>query len=103
MVRTTSGLMCQPSKNVGAGGKSLGSPSLAPVRTQESMVAISASVRRGSLMKSPTLGPACQGGILRFTTASRIGRVQGRLSLYVLIDMEAISLGRVRYTPCLRK
>src|ERR1700730_10011705 len=95
--------MCQPSTNTGAGGRSLGSPSLAPVRTQESMVAISASDRRGSLMKSPTLGSACQGGILRFTTASRIGRVQGRVSLYVKSDMGAMSFGRWQTTQFLKK
>src|ERR1700690_2289392 len=103
MVNTTSGLMCQPSAKTGVGGRSFGSPSLAPVSTQEAMVAISASDRRGSLMKSPTLGSACHGGILRATTASRIGRAQIRLCLYVISDMGAISLGRWQTTQFLKK
>src|ERR1700693_5275390 len=101
MVNTTSGLMCQPAANTGAAGKSLGSPSLAPVFTQASIVEISASDSRGSLMKSPTLGSACQGGILRCTTASRIARAQGRASLYVISDMGAMSFARWHATQFL--
>src|SRR5580698_8667382 len=78
-----------------------GSPSLAPVRTQASMVAISASLRRGSFTKSPTLGSACQGGILRCTTASRMESAQGRASLKVISDMGAMSLGRWQVTQFL--
>src|SRR3984957_21159644 len=101
MVTTMSDLICQLSANTGAGGKSFASPSLAPVRAQASMVAVSASLNRGSFMKSPTLGSACQGGILRCTTASRIIRAHGRASLNVISDIGAMSFARWQTTQFL--
>src|SRR5262249_28842562 len=57
-------------------------------------VSISASVIRRSLAHLPTCGSACQGGISRLATLSRIALAQGRTSLYVRAENGAASPGR---------
>jgi hypothetical protein len=56
-------------------------PSFAPCSTLALIVAISASVKRGSLAHAPVCGSACQGGIVRLATFSRMDIDDG-CSLY---------------------
>src|SRR5262249_16742819 len=58
---------------------------------------------RRSLLHSPCVGSACQGGISRFTTFSRMDFAQGRTSLNVINDIGAISPGRWQLMQFLTK
>jgi hypothetical protein len=73
--------MFQPSRKASGAGAFAGSPSRAPASAQRAMMSISASVRRRSFPKWPTDGSACQGGMVRLTTARFIADAQGRASL----------------------
>jgi hypothetical protein len=92
---TTSGApICHPSAYFGGGGVAAGSPSRAPPSTQRTSVSISRSLRLGSFRNLPCCRSACQGGIARVRTLSRIAAAHGRASRKVMSDIGATSPGR---------
>src|SRR5437868_1625769 len=91
---TMSGLRPQPSTNFIGAGASFASPSSAPPSAHAASVLIVASFNVRSFAKWAYAGSANHGGIWRFTTAVLIAFAHGRVSLYVMKDIGAISPGR---------
>src|SRR5262249_40578116 len=92
-----------PSTNFGAGGKSFAAPSIAPPSTQAVIVSISVWVRRRSFWNWPSCGSACQGGITRLATFSRMDLAHGRTSLKLSAEKGAFSPGRWHSAQLLKK
>src|SRR5215475_418833 len=104
MLSTRSGFpMPHPSTNFGAGGKSFAAPSIAPPSTQVVIVSISVWVRRWSFWNWPCCGSACQGGIIRLATFSRMDLAHGRTSLKLSAEKGAFSPGRWHSAQLLKK
>src|SRR5262245_57812354 len=95
MSMIVSGLpMFHPVSNLGAGGKSLESPSGAPESAHAVMVASSSSLNRRSLLNLPCAGSASHGGIFLVSTAAFIAFAHGRTSLNEVNAIGAASPAR---------